>query len=281
MTNIPDDGTLAWYLHDNMGKPLTPAICQEITNRSQAKLMWGDKTLSAPSLEVINNKRIVIELTRWAEDILAELSESGLTDDPAAFIRSRYQPMIHFIREKIATFVSRETPGSSSTAYLFDNRGEKILEVRFDWSDPTDVKLRRDSSVPTVEPAPPKRVWGSEQEVFEDLLALVTSDPDTIKLWLDPISWHFPVKNGRIDHDAPATAGSLMDLGRSVRNYYGMWDDACPFTEIDSDRLKIENGIIVDERHPDNVSDRIIKRVLVALVGDQTMKQALTGEING
>ncbi|MGE5510276.1 MAG: hypothetical protein ACM31O_03380 [Bacteroidota bacterium] len=101
----------------------------------------------------------------------------------------------------------------------------------------------------------------SEDEIVADMLAKITADPIAMQRWLDPWSWRLPLKNGRIDPNAPPYAGCLTLAGMHVRNYYGLWHEACPYSRIEDEDLEIVDGVIVDARFPDNISRRVIDRV--------------------
>jgi hypothetical protein len=122
-------------------------------------------------------------------------------------------------------------------------------------------------------PEPSKMDWfGSyldEDGVVADVLQRVKSDDVAVKRWLDPKSWHMPLlrgSGGKIDTSAPEHAGCLMFAGMSIRNFYGMWHADNPHTVKDiHDDILIEDGIVTDPRHPDNLSSRVIERVKAAL----------------
>jgi hypothetical protein len=101
----------------------------------------------------------------------------------------------------------------------------------------------------------------TEDGIVADMLVKIKADPEGVKIWTDPRSWHLPLLNGRPDPDAPEHAGCLHWVGMQVRNYYGLWHDDCPITKAKGDDLEITDGIITDPRHPDNLSGRVIDRV--------------------
>jgi len=105
-----------------------------------------------------------------------------------------------------------------------------------------------------------------EDGLVADILSKIQSDAEAVKRWIDPRSWRMPIKaDGTFDKGAPEHAGSLMFAGMSIRNFYGLWHADNPHTAADGDDLKVEDGIITDERHPDNFSGRVIDRVKKAL----------------
>lgn len=109
----------------------------------------------------------------------------------------------------------------------------------------------------------------SEDEIVVDMLARIKSDPDGVKIWNDPASWKLPYdERGRFAETAPEHAGSLMFVGMTVRNWYGLWKDECPHTITNGPDLEITDGIITDPRFPDNLSGRIIDRVRAVLAAE-------------
>lgn len=87
----------------------------------------------------------------------------------------------------------------------------------------------------------------SEDEIVADLLARLRADPAALKSWINagPGAFHF-------------TAGMM------VRNWYGLWRKDCPLTKpADGEWLTPD---------ADEVSGRIIKRVLRALADEPTGK---------
>jgi len=121
--------------------------------------------------------------------------------------------------------------------------------------------------------------YQDEDGIVADVLKRVQADAVAVKHWLDPASWSVPTGwlRGRpaivfggpekIVEEDPEHAGCLMFAGMSIRNFYGLWHADHPHTVTDGDDLKIEDGIITDERHPDNFSGRVIDRVKAALAG--------------
>jgi hypothetical protein len=109
-----------------------------------------------------------------------------------------------------------------------------------------------------------------EDGLVADILKKVQADAVAVKLWLDPQSWRMPNLMSTIGgvlkrDDVPEHAGCLMFAGMSIRNFYGLWHADNPHTVAEGDDLKVEDGIITDERHPDNLSGRVIDRVKKAL----------------
>jgi hypothetical protein len=111
----------------------------------------------------------------------------------------------------------------------------------------------------------------NEDGVVADVLKRVSADEVAVKRWLDPQSWGFPMRK-----NAPEHAGSLMFAGMSIRNFYGMWHASNPHTAFGiEDDVQVEDGIITDPRHPDNMSGRVIDRVKKAL--DRDVDHAIAG----
>jgi len=109
-------------------------------------------------------------------------------------------------------------------------------------------------------------VFLSEDEIVNDLLKRILEQPNGRKIWLDPASWRLPMSvDGRMAEDTPAHAGSLLFVGMSIRNYYGLWEPTNPYTRTSGPALQIKNGIITDPLFPDNLSGRVIDRVRAAL----------------
>lgn len=111
----------------------------------------------------------------------------------------------------------------------------------------------------------------NEDEIVADMLTKITADAEATKRWTDPASWRLPIgPDGQVEDDVPEHAGCLTFVGMQVRNYYGLWHKECPHTKADGDDLIIEDGIIIDPRHPDNFSGRAIDRVRAALNASAT-----------
>jgi len=107
-----------------------------------------------------------------------------------------------------------------------------------------------------------------EDGLVADILKKIRADAEAVKRWIDPQSWRMPLDDaGRVEKDAPEHAGCLMFASMSIRNFYGLWHADNPHTVADGNDLKIEDGIITDDRHPDNFSGRVIDRVKAALAG--------------
>jgi len=105
-----------------------------------------------------------------------------------------------------------------------------------------------------------------EDGIVADVLNRVKADAVAIKRWLDPESWKMPNYIRRTRSEIPEHAGCLMFAGMSIRNFYGLWHADNPHTVFDvEDGVQIEDGIITDPRHPDNMSGRIIDRVKAEL----------------
>jgi len=69
---------------------------------------------------------------------------------------------------------------------------------------------------------------------------------------------------------------SLEDLyslhhtyGMDIRNTYGMWDVANPYTSVVSPT--IDQGIITDASFPDNISFRIIQKICATVKANQSL----------
>src|SRR4051794_17099519 len=102
----------------------------------------------------------------------------------------------------------------------------------------------------------------SEEELYQDILAIVHADPEAVKIWLDPASWHIMgewywcgthdtiflaadrcpvhgplplVKSKQIVHNVtrhkPKYQGCLQNAGMSIRNWYGLWREGNPYTQ--------------------------------------------------
>lgn len=118
---------------------------------------------------------------------------------------------------------------------------------------------------------PEKAEWfGSyldEDGIVADVLKRVSTDEVAVKRWLDPRSWGFPLHASAETMKAqPEHAGCLMFAGMSIRNFYGLWHADNPHTAFGlEDDVQIEDGIVTDPRHPDNMSGRIIDRVKAEL----------------
>jgi hypothetical protein len=116
-----------------------------------------------------------------------------------------------------------------------------------------------------------------EDGLVADVLSKVKADAEAAKRWLDPASWRLPTGllgerpgivfggSKKIVDEDPQHAGCLMFAGMSIRNFYGLWHADNPHTVADGDDLKVEDGVITDDRHPDNLSGRVIDRVKKAL----------------
>lgn len=105
-----------------------------------------------------------------------------------------------------------------------------------------------------------------EDAIVADLLDRLKEHAAGAKLWLDPWSWK-PAIAAFLSESAPEHAGCLWNVGMSIRNFYGMWHASNPYTAFDEehDDLQIEDGIVIDPRHPDNISVRVIDRVKAEL----------------
>lgn len=120
---------------------------------------------------------------------------------------------------------------------------------------------------------PPPREWYgaylSEDEIVSDMLARIKANAKIVALWLDPESWSMASlidgNSGEPKSSINPNAGALTHIGMGVRNYYGLWHMSCPLTAVPEQQYKVERGIITDERHPDNLSARIIERVRVEI----------------
>jgi hypothetical protein len=126
------------------------------------------------------------------------------------------------------------------------------------------------SNVVEGEPRNSQEWFGSyldEDGVVADVLKRVAADTIAIKHWLDPWSWKMPdFTNFAKLSKAPEHAGCLMFAGMSIRNFYGLWHASNPHTAFGSDEdVQVEDGIVTDPRHPDNISGRIIDRVKTEL----------------
>jgi hypothetical protein len=126
------------------------------------------------------------------------------------------------------------------------------------------------------EPRDSQEWFGSyldEDGVVADVLKRVTADEVAIQRWLDPASWTFPDLGFKpmpfsrvVKKNVPEHAGCLMFAGMSIRNFYGLWHASNPHTAFGiEDDVQVEDGIITDPRHPDNMSGRIIDRVKAEL----------------
>lgn len=118
--------------------------------------------------------------------------------------------------------------------------------------------------------APPREWYGSyltEDQIVADMVKRIKANPAVTAMWLDPESWSMAslIDANSGEPKKPITknpnAGGLTHIGMGVRNYYGLWHMDCPLTAVPEQQYKVENGVITDERHPDNLSARIIERV--------------------
>jgi hypothetical protein len=126
------------------------------------------------------------------------------------------------------------------------------------------------SNVVEGEPRDSQEWFGSyldEDGIVADVLKRVSADAVAVKRWLDPRSWGFPLHAAKETLKVtPEHAGCLMFAGMSIKNFYGLWHADNPHTAFAlEDDVQIEDGIITDPRHPDNMSGRIIDRVKAEL----------------
>jgi hypothetical protein len=99
-----------------------------------------------------------------------------------------------------------------------------------------------------------------EEEIVEDMLKTIRSDPVALKRWIDPASWSFPFYT---DEKTPDHAGCLVFVGMMMRNYYGLWHKENPFVYLNPPPNA--DGIIDHPMFPDNISGRIISCVKAEL----------------
>jgi hypothetical protein len=86
----------------------------------------------------------------------------------------------------------------------------------------------------------------TEDEIVEDLLSRLRADPKALKSWMN------------------AGPAIHFTAGMTVRNWYGLWRKDCPLTKpADGEWLAPD---------ADDVSARIIKRVLKVLAGEAAGK---------
>jgi hypothetical protein len=126
------------------------------------------------------------------------------------------------------------------------------------------------ANVVEAEPRNSQEWFGSylnEDGIVADVIKRVSADAVAVKRWLDPKSWKFPMVSDSGDADRKSdTDGCLLWAGMSIRNFYGLWHADNPHTAFSiEDDVQIEDGIITDKRHPDNMSGRIVDRVKKAL----------------
>ncbi|WP_315729912.1 hypothetical protein [Bradyrhizobium sp. SZCCHNRI2010] len=108
-----------------------------------------------------------------------------------------------------------------------------------------------------------------EDGIVADVLARVKADEVAVKRWLDPQSWTLQAFASYAEMKAlPEHAGCLKFAGMAIRNFYGLWHADNPHTAFDmqhDDQEFDDFGVVTDPRHPDNLSDRVIKRVKAEL----------------
>lgn len=121
-----------------------------------------------------------------------------------------------------------------------------------------------------------------EDGIVADVLKRVRADEVALKRWLDPWSWKFPAFGARpipfakTPETPPDHAGCLVFASRGIRNYYGLWHADNPYVvvedaQIDEDGI-MEDGVITDPRHPDNLSGRVVDRVRAELAAEVSRK---------
>lgn len=102
----------------------------------------------------------------------------------------------------------------------------------------------------------------SEDEIVADVVSNIEHHGLSC-LWLDPESFRLPLdEDGKPKAVMPKNAGRLMFVGMSIRNHYGLWHH--PQTRKGDDAI-LTDGVITDPMHPDNMSQRIIDRVVQTL----------------
>jgi hypothetical protein len=137
---------------------------------------------------------------------------------------------------------------------------------RFLWGKPAEK--------PTPKPEP--EWFGrflSPDEIVDDMVKHIISNPEIVKIWCDPESFTLaglfePGRKWKTDPNP--NAGRLAFVPMNIRNWYGLWREDCPYTEIKVP--VVENGIITDPRFPDNLSGKIIEDVKKRVVA---FKEAL------
>lgn len=188
----------------------------------------------------------------WASDQRAYGDAKAMTDEKIRRVAvaeiaeadSRVVPNLRFLVPMAVHAASHET----------------IVPVIIDITGASDT-------VSTPKPAPPEwhGTYLTEDEIVADVLAIIEAR-GRADVWRDAASWRMPFGPGGEPLDEyPKHAGSLMCVGMDIRNWYGLWHPECPHTIIDGPELVIEDGVITDPRHPDNVSARIIDRVRATL----------------
>jgi len=105
----------------------------------------------------------------------------------------------------------------------------------------------------------------SEDEIVVDMLARVRADPEGVRRWRDPRSWS--LSRPHLAYLAPEYEGCLLYAGMAIRNYYGLWHPRNPYTRFDRVDDDVTAGVVTDPLHPDNLSGRVIDRVIKALGG--------------
>lgn len=137
-------------------------------------------------------------------------------------------------------------------------------------------------------PEPPKpvesppRKWAgrhmSEVEIIADLVAKIKVDGAAIKAWSSKDSFYLPYQMTKADDgtEPEPHAGSLMFVGMSIRNWYGLWDTDNPYTKNNEKDMLVENNIVTDPLFPDNLSGRIIDRVRKVITCAASIQRDIT-----
>lgn len=93
------------------------------------------------------------------------------------------------------------------------------------------------------------RIYYTEEEIVKDMLQWFWTSPDIVEQMVDSSNGFMYSQRAKL-------------LGRLIRNEYGFWENRNPYTEFRDGVVEVKDGVIVDRRHPDNLSGLIVDKIL-------------------